>query len=354
LSSDLHFAGHSGYQLRGFVDTGDPAELVPTMFAPLAAKTGGISQFGDTRATHSEVKGDQAAFEANVRLYGVRHYLRVALSDGSALQLVNHHRPATRWLINHTSPPGHGRRPGLTGPYLHEVLLPWLRECLSSGVRLEARVIRQGTSLGMCPDAPIAGGSCQVVITTREAVIEAYDDPAAFWAMFPGVEVFGEELLLTRHLDAHTDDVYYADAWRESWALARAAKPRLTRFGGFRLEDWNRSLYLDTPNTLRLAGYHPVKKDAEFTCVVEADGHVNGREILGLRVLLKMKKLPGGGEPCESVRVVFPSEAMARREKRPLLDVGASVGFIDIEGQLRLVDEADRAIPGGLDRYQGR
>ena len=52
------------------------------------------------------------------------------------------------------------------------------------------------------------------------------------------------------------------------------------------------------------------------------------REIHEVRALVKAKQ-DREGRPVDTVRIVFLEEWMARRERRPLLDVGARVFFMD-------------------------
>jgi hypothetical protein len=52
------------------------------------------------------------------------------------------------------------------------------------------------------------------------------------------------------------------------------------------------------------------------------------REIHEVRALVKAKQ-DRVGRPVDTVRVLFAEEWMARRERRPLLDVGARVFFMD-------------------------
>jgi hypothetical protein len=45
--------------------------------------------------------------------------------------------------------------------------------------------------------------------------------------------------------------------------------------------------------------------------------------------LHESRKKDRAGNPVDCVRIVFPEEWMARRERRPLLDAGARVFFMD-------------------------
>ena len=53
-----------------------------------------------------------------------------------------------------------------------------------------------------------------------------------------------------------------------------------------------------------------------------------------LAALLRSGRLTDG-RPLKEVRVVFADEAMARRERRPLLDNGVRVRFYDASGALQ-------------------
>src|SRR5690606_29706461 len=87
---------------------------------------------------------------------------------------------------------------------------------------------------------------------------------------------------------------------------------------------------------LTLVGYIAESKTVEFTGYVakgrlhEGDEprHVVITEIHAVRELVARKQTDDG-RPVETVRIVFPEEWMARQERRPLLDVGARVYYMD-------------------------
>jgi hypothetical protein len=88
---------------------------------------------------------------------------------------------------------------------------------------------------------------------------------------------------------------------------------------------------------LSFVGYNPATRTVEYagfcTNTDIAKGgpdprHVLIREIHEVRALVKAQK-DREGRPVDTVRIVFLEEWMARRERRPLLDVGARVFFMD-------------------------
>lgn len=66
----------------------------------------------------------------------------------------------------------------------------------------------------------------------------------------------------------------------------------------------------------------------EFTCCVESDEHIQGWEIYELRQWIIEGTLQDATE-IKGIRVVFPDQQMAEQEKRPLLDIGAKVIYLN-------------------------
>jgi len=86
------------------------------------------------------------------------------------------------------------------------------------------------------------------------------------------------------------------------------------------------------PARLRLTTYSDEDQTLVLTCTVEPHEHVAGWEIARLDEIL----LAGGlddGRVVKAVRVIFPDEASARQEMRPLLKVGIRVEYMDEEGE---------------------
>ncbi len=86
---------------------------------------------------------------------------------------------------------------------------------------------------------------------------------------------------------------------------------------------------------MRTVGYDATTKTMEFTAFVEPDRHITPHEIFMLRDIVEIKEFDDDGEllPVETVRVVFPNLEMAEQEKRPLIDSGAVVIYLDFNGK---------------------
>jgi hypothetical protein len=84
---------------------------------------------------------------------------------------------------------------------------------------------------------------------------------------------------------------------------------------------------------LQTVGHVAGENVVELSCYLPPDEHLPGWEILNVFALLQRGSLPDGRR-VEAVRVVFFDRASAEIEKRPLLDVGASVFWQGDAGDL--------------------
>ena len=120
--------------------------------------------------------------------------------------------------------------------------------------------------------------------------------------------------------------------------MARAVKK-----GGCRLytplpsED-ERPHFVEGEPTLNMVGYVPAEKTVELACAILDDTHVHGWEIMQAFALMETAQTPDG-DPIEHVRIVFADDAVARRERRPMLDGGLQVFAYDPSGELRPIDD---------------
>jgi hypothetical protein len=182
---------------------------------------------------------------------------------------------------------------------------------------------------------PFAAANHAVTVTEAE-VNEAYEDPRVFWQAWDQVEPHGELRLCTRALDALDDVSWLAHTFESTMAMAREARPGKTRYGRVFVADWMAPWWefgdLQDEKAgepvLIPVGYDPATRTAEYAGYVPPGHHALIREIHTIRVLAGAKK-DRQGRPIDIVRVVFAEEAMARAERRPLLDVGARVYFTD-------------------------
>lgn len=213
-----------------------------------------------------------------------------------------------------------------------------------------AVLARHETSWAEFPPMPPLARYNHVVTVTEAEVADAYEDPASFWKCWDRIERVGEQRVCIRALDKIDVESWLGWTFESTMHLARIAKPNRTIYrkpGDVRpaFAPWweygdiiadERAGY----PALSLVGYDPTTRTIEYagfcTDTDIAKGgpdprHVLIREIHEIRALVKAKK-DSDGRAVETVRVVFPEEWMARRERRPLLDVGARVYFMDSKG----------------------
>ena len=162
-------------------------------------------------------------------------------------------------------------------------------------------------------------------------------DPQAYWDSW-SVERTGGRGLCTRALDVNSGVELYEAIAERQWAMARAVKP-----GGCTLyqplpEEHEEALFTRGERTLHMVGYLEDTKTVELSCAILDDQHIHGWEILGLHDMREEGTTTEGYE-VEAIRVVFLDEAVARREKRPLLDARIQVFAYDQEGELLQLTE---------------
>jgi hypothetical protein len=199
-----------------------------------------------------------------------------------------------------------------------------------------ARLDRVGFFL---PDPPVVQ-KCVAVVTSLEAVREAYDEPAVFGEVWDSMEVLGDRVLCARGVGTLEAEPWIRSITPGQLALARAAKPKRTKWyvpfvrglgGPYDPEPWEKAIHDAGPAVIRPVGYLPEEKLLELAGFAPPGVHVALREVLMVRAIVKAKR-DGQGRVIETVRVVFADEPMAHREKRVLLDVGARVFFMSPTG----------------------
>lgn len=197
------------------------------------------------------------------------------------------------------------------------------RHLMREDVLTTATLTRFGDDRGGCvPAPPIALRREPFAITTVADVAAMYDDVDAFLAAWDVVEYWGEhgdKLLLARCLENPIDRVAILDhTIADQWAMARAAKPRVTFYSDPVVHPDEQALYEEARSRLELVGTR--EGVTEYSCVLtDVDDHLAGHEIYALR----------GSVQRGVVRVVFKEQWMAEQEKRPLLDVGVRVFWGD-------------------------
>ena len=253
---------------------------------------------------------------------------------------------------------GVGGRPtwDIRGEYPSETLpkVQWMEAmaklCVAAaripGLQYEVLARSESSWAEFPPQPPLARYNHVVTVTDAE-VADAYDDPDSFWQCWDRVERVGDHRVCIRALDKLEVRDWLDETFESTMYLARIAKPKRTNYltpGNVRpaFAPWweygdiiadERAGY----PALLFVGYAPSTRTIEYagfcTDTDIAKGgpdprHVLIREIHEVRALIKAKK-DRQGHPVDTVRIVFAEEWMARRERRPLLDVGARVFFMD-------------------------
>jgi hypothetical protein len=199
------------------------------------------------------------------------------------------------------------------------------------------------------PEPPIAQTN-HFVVTTEAEVADAYDDPEAFWCAWQTIDKLGERRLCTRGLADLDEHSWLARTFESTMDMARSAKAGLTtyyakpywgeefapwwEFGDYQAEKAGYP-------ALAPVGYDPDTRAFELTGFItktplSAGGpeprHVLIREIYELRKLARRTQ-DREGRPLDAVNVIWPERWMAMSERRPLLDVGAKVFYLDGDKQ---------------------
>lgn len=190
-----------------------------------------------------------------------------------------------------------------------------------------------GAGAKCLPRVPLASNRSHLLLVAQSQVEAAYEPPQDFWdSGWEQVEDYGEQKLLLRALQVRSSEEYILSVRAQQWALARAARPGLTRYALPELLSGEEAAYRDGAATLEPVAYLPDVKLAEYSCYLESGEHVRGWEIYSLLGLLEARQLPGG-RPLEQVRVVFNDRQMAENEKCPLLDIGVQVLYLAENGE---------------------
>ncbi|MGI9303174.1 MAG: hypothetical protein ACR2RB_10765 [Gammaproteobacteria bacterium] len=208
------------------------------------------------------------------------------------------------------------------------------RYVLRHGRVLQLCLFREGGGLSSVPVVPLVYGSSHLTVVTTEQVDGAYREPAMFWrAGWDADETCDDQRLLLRGLDIEAGPDYLAQIIPHQWAMARAAKPGLTKYYLPQVEPEEERVYRAGAPTLDIVGHLAGENLVEFSCALEPGQHINGWEIFNLYGLIQAGELPDGRQ-VDVVRVVFLECATAEQEKRPLLDIGARVYCYDDAGEL--------------------
>jgi hypothetical protein len=172
------------------------------------------------------------------------------------------------------------------------------------------------------------------VALSRDTIDAGYESVDAFLAS--GWELqdqMANRLLLARALDTDDDVSYLRRVLPMQWALARAARPRLTTYFDFVVAPDEADVYRSGEAVVHAALYVASEGIVQFSCALPEGQHIPGWQIYDLRTIVKARAM-SDGRKADHVRVHFKDRWMAMSERRPLLDVGVEVFYYDEHGEL--------------------
>ncbi|HWO26696.1 MAG TPA: hypothetical protein VNO30_48535 [Kofleriaceae bacterium] len=284
-------------------------------------------------------RGSLAAFRAALPKAGKKpHYARFVTNKELELAI---HRGDETYEVSLRYPPETKPRAAWV-----QTMVQVARRTLELPAFAHAAVKRTpGGFTTFVPEPPIARTN-HFVITTEAEAADAYDDPKAFWCTWQTVDKQGEHRLCTRGLADLDEHSWLALTFESTMAMARSAKADLTTY--YAKPYWGEEFALwwefgdyqaEKAGYPALAevGYDPDTRAFELfgfitkTPLIQGGPeprHVLVREIYGLRTLARRKQ-DREGRPMDAVNVIWPERWMAMSERRPLLDVGAHVFYLD-------------------------
>ena len=202
----------------------------------------------------------------------------------------------------------------------------------------EARVVRDLNVVTTWGPPLVAGdvkgrGDAVIRLVSEPEILEHYRSIAEFLAPWDGYTQRGKRYLVHRGLDCETERAFTEHQRDRCWSWCRAAKPGFTRFYRVSgaMQPWEQQWWDTGDPTLSWIGTHAPSGRCEFSAFVPPGQHILPREIYRVRAVVR-GKLDEHGTPVTDVRVVFPNRQMAVAEGIPLMDVGASVYFMDLLG----------------------
>jgi hypothetical protein len=190
---------------------------------------------------------------------------------------------------------------------------------------------RDGTAYA--PSPPLAQVASFVRLVSGREVEAAYVDSDAYWAAWPEQQAIdAERRLLARALDVADELAFKQATYPQQWALARAAKPGLTRYGSLAppalgkpyLHPYERSWLESGQGVIAATHYRVGDALVDVSAWSQPGTHIAAREVAQLLRWLSQGRLDSG-ETVKEIRVTFPDRAQAEPQKRVLIDIGCRV-----------------------------
>jgi hypothetical protein len=227
-----------------------------------------------------------------------------------------------------------------------EQLTDLLRSCAAMVVALtrdwpvsRVTLVRQGEpGLACVPRPPVLGRDSHVAVVTSQEIAAAYENEEAVLAAWQDRQQISGRWVLFRGLESLANEDFLRILIDSQWALARAARPKLTKYVDLRLEPHEEAVYRAGSPTLTPVAHIAQGNVVEFTCTPPHGEFIRGWEVFNLRHLIKTGALDDGRK-VETVRVMFLDKETAVANKRPLLDIGVRVAYADERGEPSYVED---------------
>jgi hypothetical protein len=194
--------------------------------------------------------------------------------------------------------------------------------------------MKRNTVSHFAPEPPLAKAHVYLTTLRKTEVEEKYDNPKIFYNSWDKIEGSNGILLCTRALECAESLEFKRKVYPHQWAMARAAKPKLTKYFVPQPQPEEMDFFNEESSILEPVGYDPEKQLIEYSAVLEPGQHLPPKDVYIIRHLARRKEtLEPEPRPVESVRVAFPTREMAEGEARVLLDVGAKVIYLNARAE---------------------
>ena len=183
------------------------------------------------------------------------------------------------------------------------------------------------------------GRQSTVLLTDIHKILQIFHTVEDFLVGWDGHEQIDEErYLVWIGIDTNTRQEFSERLLPKVWEMARRAKPGFFKYYRVieaNIPDYEKNWWFRGRPTLQF-----VTTDAqgitEFSGYLGPNEHVRPHDVYTVRTAFQSKQDPLGN-PNKGVRVVFLDERTARAEATPLMDVGASVYYMNMRGETVLL-----------------
>lgn len=195
---------------------------------------------------------------------------------------------------------------------------------------LDMQLVRMGGAFA--PSPPKSGVQTLQQIVRRADIAAAYDDPGMFWSAWPDQQPLDDDRVLVSRAEGIVDELAFKQAtYPAQWAMARAAKPGQTGYGGLYngvsghwVQPYEQAYFGSGEGILSAVHYDAGSQVVDATAWAEPGTHIAPREVPQLVHWVTTKQMEDG-QPVSEVRVTFLDKAQAESQKRVLLDIGCRV-----------------------------